>query len=142
MEVDVYSIVLGISFSDLIICQVLNFEYQKIPIIGQYFFLTNKKSIVSVKHKHQIFITNSQYSLLSILTNLPKSCQVHKIRSTQYFFDLSFTEFQMGFEKENNFRKQSVSKFKVIKKYHHKNLRYRYLFSNDFSSKRLIILNI
>ena len=53
MEVDVYSIVLGISFSDLIICQVLNFEYQKIPIIGQYYFLTNKKSIVSVKHKHQ-----------------------------------------------------------------------------------------
>ena len=89
-----------------------------------------------------IFITNSQYSLFSILTNLPKSCQVHKIRSTQYFFDLSFTEFQMGYEKENNFRKQSVSKFKVIKKYHHKNLRNRYLFSNYFSSKRLMILNI
>ena len=74
-----------------------------------------------LKVSTNIFIKNIQYSKFSILPNHHKSCQGHKISYTQYFFDLSFTNFQIDYQKTDNFRKHNVSKFEVIKKCHYKN---------------------
>lgn len=77
---------------------MLNFEYRIICIIVQHFFVWPIRNLSSqIKVSTKIFITNIQYSIFGILANHQKSCQGHKISSTKYFFDLSFTDLQMGY---------------------------------------------